>query len=419
MRVTDVRTLLLTAPWTGDPAWTTDGNAAFTTEGEFRRSSAIVVVDTDDGIVGIGETVMGYFCAEAVPPIVEAFTAPLLDRSLGLDPRFPARCFDELAQRSLWWARTGLGLSVLSAVDIALWDIAGQAAGLPIHALLGGAAHGRLLAYASGGTGNWPVEATVEQARRYVDRGFRALKLGTGFSGRPGTLARGSVPPPYGTWHAPTTALRIRDEQDKFSALRSAFGSGIELAVDSHAVQVREPWSRRTALDLAHAMEPFDLMFYEEPLRYDDAEGYAELRRSTRIPIAGGECLTGVEEFRDWINAGALDLAQPDVAHVGGITVGHRVARFAEINKVGLLVHTGASIGPGWMANLHLAFASSNARAVEVALAPDNVRAHLLQEPLTLHDGDLLPPTAPGLGVKLPPDLLERFPYRSGQGEVA
>jgi L-alanine-DL-glutamate epimerase-like enolase superfamily enzyme len=417
MRVTDVRTVLLTSAWKGDPAWVAAEN--FLVEGEFRRSSALVVVDTDEGVSGVGETVMGYFLPEVVSPLVDFFRSILVDARLGLDPLEPRRCFDELTQRSLWWGRVGVAMSVLSGVEMALWDICGKVAGKPVHALLGGAAHSRLLAYASGGTAAWPAEAAVTQARRYMEAGYRAVKLGTGFEGRPGGVATGSVPPPYGTWYARSTAERIADERDKWSALREAFGPGIELATDSHAVQVREPWSRKTALAIAKSIEEFDLLFYEEPLRYDDPEGYAELRRRTRIPIAGGECLTGVDEFRQWLDLDALDAVQPDASHVGGIGTTLRIAQLADAREVGLLVHTGGAIGPGWMANLHVAFASPNARAVEVALAPANVRAELLAEPLTLEDGYLLPPTAPGLGVVLPDDLLERYPFQPGSNEVA
>src|SRR5688572_1170600 len=173
MHVVDVRTHLLTTSWTADPAWT--GGEAFV------RSSALVVVETDEGIDGLGETVMGYFCPEVVPPIVAWARELLVDPTIGLDPLQPERAFDELAQRCRWWGRTGVPLSVLSAVEMALWDIAGKAAGRPVHALLGGTAHVRLPAYASGGTGGWPVERTIEQARRYVDAGFRAVKLGSGF----------------------------------------------------------------------------------------------------------------------------------------------------------------------------------------------------------------------------------------------
>src|SRR5206468_3899493 len=149
----------------------------------------------------------------------------------------------------------------------------------PVHALLGGAVHARLPAYASGGTGSWPVEQTVEQAQRYVDLGFTGIKIGTGMLGTPSARSMATVPPPYGVWYAATTADRIADERAKFAALRRVLGPGIELATDGHAVQIRGPWNRADALGIAHALEEFELLFYEEPLRYDDPEGYAELRQ--------------------------------------------------------------------------------------------------------------------------------------------
>ncbi len=409
MRVTAVRTVLITAPWTGDPFWQ---------PGElFERTAALVVVETDEGLSGVGETIMGYFCADTVPPLVDYYGGLLVE--LGLDPRQPEACFRELYQRSLWWGRVGLGLSVLSGVEMALWDIAGKAAGRPVHELIGGPAHDRLPLYASGGTGSWPLERTVDQARRYESLGFRGLKIGTGFEGRPGGYTTAPGDPPYGTWYAGSTAARIADERAKFGALREALGPDIELATDFHAVQVREPWSRRTALDLARALEPFDLLFLEEPLRYDDPAGYAELRQATRVPIAGGECLTGIDEFGRFLDAGAFDYVQPDATHVGGVGITREVARMAEERHVGLIVHTGAAVGPGFMANLHVAFASPNARFVEYALAPDNVRQRLLTEPMRLVDGFVERPTQPGLGITLDPAFVEEHPYRAGALEYA
>jgi len=410
VKVIDVRTHLISAPWTGDPFW------ASTMPG-FTRTAALIEVTTDSGATGLGETVMGYFCPEIVPPLVDYYRELVLE--LELDPLLPDRVFDELYQRSLWWGRVGVAVSILSGIEMALWDLAGKVAGKPVHALIGGAAHGRLPLYASGGTGTWPVEKTVEQAKRYVDLGFRGLKLGTGMDLRPGGFTTSRVQPPYGTWYAGSTAARVDDERSKFEALRRALGSEIELAIDSHAVQVREPWDRRTALALARAVEDYDLLFYEEPLRYDDPQGYAELRAATRIPIAGGECLTGLAEFAAWFALGALDIAQPDATHVGGVRMTQRVAQAADERHVGLIVHTGGAVGPGFMANLHVAFASPNARYVEYALAPDNVRRELLVEPVVLKDGFVELPTAPGLGVELRPEVAQRYPYRPGTFEYA
>ena len=411
MRVTDVRTILVTAPWRGDPFWV-EGQ-------EWFRSTAIIEVRTDEGITGLGETMMGYFHPEAVPPVVAYYRRLLVDPTLRLDPLTPERCFDELYQRSLPWARVGMGLSVLSGVEMALWDVAGKAFGRPVHALLGGAVHERLPLYASGGTGAWPVEQTVAQAVRYVELGFRGVKIGTGMTSRPGGYTTHVSPPPYGTWYAGATAARLDDERAKWAALRRAVGPDVELATDAHAVQVREPWTRSDALAIARVLEEFDLLFFEEPLRYDDPDGYAEIRAQTRTPIAGGESLTGIAEFQQWLDKGAVDYVQPDATHAGGIMPTVRIAQAAAAKHVGLIVHTGAAIGPGIMANLHASFASPNARSVEYAVAPDNIRAEVLAEPVVLVDGFVAAPTAPGLGVTLPDGFEERYPFRPGIYEFA
>jgi len=410
LKVTDVRTILVTAPWKGDPFWVSQ---------EWWRTAALIQIHTDEGVTGLGETIMGYYAGEVVPPIVDYYRRLLVDPDLRLDPTQPERCFDELYQRSLPWGRVGAAISVLSGIEMALWDLAGKVAGKPVHALIGGAVHERLPLYASGGTGAWPVQKTVDQVKRYVDLGFKGLKIGTGMTNRPGSYTTAITPAPYGHWYASQTAQRVSDEREKFGALRAAVGPGIELATDSHAVQVRGPWSRRHALEIAQAIEEFDLLFYEEPLRYDDPDGYAELRRQTRIPIAGGEGLTGVGEFQDWLDRGALDIVQPDATNVGGIGPCLAVAKAAAARHAGMIVHTGAAIGPGLMANLHVAFASPNARFVEYALAPDNVRAEMLAEPVRVTDGFAELPEAPGLGVELRPDFIEKYPFRPGIVEYA
>ena len=191
----------------------------------------------------------------------------------------------------------------------------------------------------------------------------------------------------------------------------------MELATDCHAVQVREPWSRR--------------LRSTSPGRSRSSTSCSSRSRSatttrtatpsfggTRSPIAGGECLTGVDEFRDWLDKGALDYVQPDATHVGGVGVTRDVARLAEERHVGLIVHTGAAIGPGFMANLHVAFASPNARFVEYAVAPDNVRAELLAEPVVLVGRLPGPPDGARARRRAAGGLRGRYPYRPGHRGV-
>jgi L-alanine-DL-glutamate epimerase-like enolase superfamily enzyme len=396
LRFADIRVHLLTAPWKGDPHWIED----------FYRSSALIEVVASDGTSGLGETAMGYFCPELVLPLV-AYYRELALRS-NLDPMQPRSVFAELFQSSLWWGRTGVAVSVLSGIEMALWDLTGKAQGRSVVDLLGGAVHESLPLYASGALASWPVDNAVAQVATYVEMGFRAVKLSTGYRDRPASAG----------WHASSSAERAADERAKLGAIRRRLGDGLEIAIDSHAVQVREPWSVATAAAISHAVEDFDPLFYEEPLRYDDPGGYARLRTMTRVPIAGGECLVG-SEFPGWLDAEALDYVQPDAGHCGGIGPCFEVAELARFRHAGLIVHTGASIGPAFMANLHVAFASQNARIVEYTLAPDNIRRKVLAEPVTMESGAVKVPTAPGLGLQFSPGLLEQFPFRPGAVEYS
>lgn len=391
MRVADVRTKLLTGPWRGDPFWLDD----------FVRTTALVEVEAEDGTVGLGETMLGYLAPEVVPPIVDYYAQLLVGSDL--DPLQPEVAFRELYQLSLGWARVGAGLSVLSAVEMALWDLAGKVREQPVYELLGGAVHDEVAIYASGATAKWPLENAVQQAAAYVGMGFRAVKLGTGYDARPN-----------GGLYAATEAERAAEEHQKLAALRTHLGNDVELAIDSHAQQVREPWSLSTALAIARAVEEFEPLFYEEPLRYDDPWGYQRLRSQTRVPIAGGEGLTGVGDFEVFLRCESLDYVQPDAAHVGGISACRQVASRAEAAHAQLLVHTGASVGPGLMANIHVSFASPNARMVEFVLAPANIRDELLIEPIQLKAGTIRPPSAPGLGVELSTATIARYPFVRG-----
>ena len=316
---------------------------------------------------------MGYFCADTVPPLVDYYGGLLVE--LGLDPRQPEACFRELYQRSLWWGRVGLGLSVLSGVEMALWDIAGKAAGRPVHELIGGPAHDRLPLYASGGTGAWPLERTVDQARRYTSLGFRGLKIGTGFEGRPGgfttapgrpavrDLVRAAARPSGSPTSAASSARCARRSGRTSSSPRTATPSrsASRGRAGRHSTSPA-PSSRSTCCS------------WRSRSATTTRPATRSCGQATRVPIAGGECLTGIDEFGRFLDAGAFDYVQPDATHVGGVGVTRDVARMAEERHVGLIVHTGAAVGPGFMANLHVAFASPNARFVEYALAPDNVR---------------------------------------------
>lgn len=395
MKITNVRTQLITCKWTDDPYFAPN----------FWRSAAIVFVDTDEGISGIGEPIGGYFVPEAVPPIVEHLR-PLL---VGQNPLHIAAIWNRMNADIAWWGRLGLGASVAGGVEMALWDLAGKCLGVPVYLLLGGLAHERLMVYASGGSALWPMERTLEKVYNYTrERGFRAFKLGVGFSGHPERS--------WNLLHSESPYTAVKEEEVKLGTLRDALGPDMTIIIDGHMGLNPRPWDRKVALRVADLLAEYGVLFFEEPLPYDDPEGYAMLRKQSRMTIAGGESLTTRREFETYINQGALDVVQPD-ACVTGITECHAVLAAAAAHHLRGAVHTGGGVGPGLMASYHVAFANPNAIILEQVLASGNVVRDFLVDPLQFRDGYLYPPTAPGLGIRWDDELVRKYPFRPGAVE--
>src|SRR5579871_5109872 len=167
MRITDVRTVLLTGPSTND---------RFLREARRVRSAAFIELLTDSGHVGIGETYAGYFFPEVVPQIVDFFR-PIL---IGQTVENIAELWHRMYLCGNFWCRVGLGLTVINGIEAALWDLKGKATGLPVYELLGGRKHERLLCYATGGPSNYPLDRLAEKIDYYLSLGFRGFKVGTG-----------------------------------------------------------------------------------------------------------------------------------------------------------------------------------------------------------------------------------------------
>ncbi len=174
-------------------------------------------------------------------------------------------------------------------------------------------------------------------------------------------------------------------------------------------------WTIETAGPVLRALEPFHLAFFEEPLHYNDLDGYAELCRSTSVPVAGGECLTTLQEFAQYARAEALDMAQPDASYIGLDAFVRTARMFADRGK---WVATHAwSAGVGVMQNIHAAFACDNVAILEVPPLAGPLRTEVYADGYRFEEGFIRRPQAPGLGVRLSDDLKARFPFVPGSGE--
>jgi L-alanine-DL-glutamate epimerase-like enolase superfamily enzyme len=405
MKITGVSTHLLSANWAAiDEQWADTGGGY--------KSSAIVRIETDAGITGLGEIIIGYFAPEAVPGLVDYYIPHLI----GKDPLQSTTLWNRMYESSKWWGRSGAAVSVISGIDIALWDIRGKAMGVPVHTLLGGLMHERMPVYASIGGIPAGLPEAVAAVRRWVDMGFRAVKLAQFDNDQ---FTYDTIEGVY--INRPPTADFAAQEARKFLALREAFGTGVDFIIHNHmgSQAAPLPMNLNEAVRVLQALEPAGLLFAEEPLPYEDIPGYAALRQRTSTPIAGGEMLAGLHEFQAFLRADALDIVQPDISFCGGITTTWEVMRLASANFVRTALHMGGSFGPAYAAGLHLSFAHRDAIILEtLPVAMPTIR-DLVQFPLELVEGSFLPPPSdvPGLGVELTEEHLRKYPFVPGSGE--
>ncbi|MDE2007504.1 MAG: mandelate racemase/muconate lactonizing enzyme family protein [Rhodospirillales bacterium] len=325
---------------------------------------------TDQGIEGWGEG-FGHATVAATRAVIDTQLAPLL---LGQDARDIAGLRSRLSRTFHLFGRNGPHVYALSALDIALWDIAGKQAGLPLWRLWGATPPGKLRAYASLLRYGAPdlVAAACERA---AAQGYRDIKL-------------------------------HEIERPMIEAARRALGPEKRLMVDTNC-----PWTVAQATAMARALVPCDLTWLEEPVwPPEDHAGLARVRAQGGVPIAAGENAAGPMEFAQAFAAGAIDIAQPSVIKIGGPSAMHEIAALARAAGVRLVPHN-AYFGAGYLASLHL----------NATLAPDapferlfvDLEASPYQELITAPGGEVVVPDGPGLGRDPDPVLLDR--YRVGE----
>jgi L-alanine-DL-glutamate epimerase-like enolase superfamily enzyme len=254
--------------------------------------------------------------------------------------------------------------------------------------------HDELPMYGSGGPFTLSIPELVEQAAETKRRGLRGFKMRVNFFR-----------------YEPAV------EAERVAAVRDVLGPELALAIDAVQNYNPQPWSVKQAARLLKRLEPFDLAWAEELLPPFDPRPYAELRRSTSTPISGGEGITTAAQFEQWLRAGAFDLAQPDATIIGGIGEARRACEAAAARGVPVAMHVWGS-GPTLAANVHLAFAMPSCVWVEQPVLGNSLETELLVEPLVVRDGRVQPPTAPGLGIRIPSALREAYRFVPGSGSV-
>lgn len=369
MKITEVKTI----PLRGE---TPDGGWA---QGFDPRENlhTLVEVYTDEGLVGRGSC----YTSQA---LVDGSLQLLRPHLIGECAIEPERVSEKLHQMTFWQGRGGAVTHAISGVDIALWDLLGQATGQPISRLLGGIYRDRIKPYGSLLFAEPPI--LKERLLAAIERGFKAFKLG---------------------WHQFGRVSRQYDEL-LIKTARDAVGPDIELMVDAGGSEQFWPHGYKWAVETARMLADYNIVWFEEALPPDDLEGFKKLREHAPLPIASGEVLTRRQSFYPWIEGGAVDIIQPDSTKCGGLSEARRIAWLAYDHNV-LLISHGWNTAIGLAADLHLAAAMPVARYVEY-ITPSPYIEDIVAQPFSLDDeGMLAIPTGPGLGIELDPAGVKRM----------
>ncbi|MGB3327402.1 MAG: mandelate racemase/muconate lactonizing enzyme family protein [Thermomicrobiales bacterium] len=340
----------------------------------------LIRITTDEGMTGWGSVFTSGDLVRASLQVLE----PLLIGESAIEPE---RVSEILHQHTFWQGRGGAITHTISGIDIALWDLLGQASNQPVGRLLGGRYRQRAQPYAS----ILMDEPDVLRERLLAVReaGFRAIKMGWGPFGRRGTAL---------------------DEQIVATA-RETVGPDILLAVDAGGSDAFWPGTLKWAIRTAEMLAGYDIAWFEEPLAPDALADFVALRQAAPLPISGGETLTRRQAFQPWLELGAFDIVQPDVTKVGGISEERRIAWMAQEHGVRFIPH-GWNTAIGLAADLQLASAFAGTDLVEYIIGSPYVDA-LLETPWRLdEDGMLAIPDGPGLGVRIDLDAVRRFADR-------
>jgi galactonate dehydratase len=354
----------------------------FEVDASARGNWLFVVIDTDSGIQGVGEA-----SQSGNDELVGVCLRQLGERIEGADPTQPEVVWELTAGASDVFSGTSgrVGATAISAIDQAMWDIAGKAADLPAWSLLGGRRRERVRCYANlnRGTTDRSPEGFARQAQAAVAAGFRAVKA------TPFDEVRAAHQDRDGLWSDVEKGLaRLR-------ATREAIGGDIDLLVDCHC-----RFDLPLALRVAEAVKPLDLFWFEEAVPRDQIQANAHITAHSGQITAGGESFFGRAEFERYVNQQAVHILMPDVKHAGGMTECRRIAHQAQVHQVSVAPHNPA--GPvSTMAGVHVAATIPNFLILEWAFGEVPWRGDLLKPAEIVEDGYLTVPSTPGLGFEL------------------
>jgi L-rhamnonate dehydratase len=338
----------------------------------------ICEIFTDNGLVGVGNAALSPLITKQV---IDNYLKPLL---LGADPWDIEFLWQHMYRKTMAFGRKGIGMTAISAVDIALWDILGKSAKQPVYRLLGGRTKPKIPVYASR-LYSTPLKELAAEARKYKKEGYKAMKLRFG-------------------WGPTDGAEGMQHNVALVRTVREAVGDDIDVMADAYM-----GWTLDYAKRMLPLLEPFNLRWLEEAVIPDDIHGYAELKSRTSIPISGGEHEFTIYGFRELIEARAVDYIQFDTNRVGGLSAARKIAALAEAHSIPVIPHAGQ------MHNYHIVMASLNSPMAEYFPIVDvevgnELFWYIFKGEPVAKDGFVdLDENLPGLGLTVDEAALKKF----------
>lgn len=347
------------------------------------RNTCLVEIETDDGVVGWGEC---YGPSAVARAFIES---QLAGQIIGRDPFDVEVIWEHLYNRIKDYGQTGMAIAAISGIDIALWDIIGKVCGKPVHKLIGGAFRQEVQAYA---TGLYFIdmarvtEEAVEEAEKFIERGFRAIKMKIGLGS-------------------------LQKDIERIAAVREAVGTDVKLMVDANHC-----YSVPNAIRIGRKLEELGIEWFEEPISPEDVDGYVEVSRALDMAVAGGENEFTRWGFRDKIVLKAMDIIQPDVCAAGGLTECKKIAALAATHGVECVPHAwGSAIGLS--ATIHFLASLPDQPPclfpqpvlLEYEQEENPFRDLLAVDPIVQKQGMVPVPDRPGLGIEIDRKIIDQY----------
>ena len=360
------------------------------------RYFVFVKITTDTGVSGIGEA----YCLPFHPKVVVQMIEDVFERCVAGDDPHNIESIWRRVYSSGFTQNPDLSLmGVLSALEMACWDIIGKEANQPVYNLLGGKVHKKLRSY----TYIYPKKGdktdvysdpvlAAERALEYVEQGFTAVKF--------------DPAGPYTAFDGRQLSLEALERSEKFAKLiREAVGNRADLLFGTHGQM-----TAASAIRLAKRLEPYDPLWLEEPVPPDSPDEMAKVARATSIPVATGERLATKYDFGRLLKVGGASILQMNLGRVGGLLEAKKIAGMAEVNHAQIAPHLycGPVVGA---ANIQLSTCTPNFLILESIERWEGFHAEVLKKPIQWENGFVIPPTEPGLGVELNEDVLRANPY--------